>query len=107
MRHTAPHQTHRLGESVEHRLRAKLVVERIAVNTELARGLHDVPLAHDHRGNDVLTFEYFDCLCQCDSVSDQLTNDGIQTIVDANHVLNLEANVVLERRRNSTTQDST
>src|SRR6185436_11412347 len=102
----APHRAHGLCEAVEHRLRAELVVKRIAVYTELARGLRDVALARRHRGDDVLSFERFDRLCQCDSVPDQLSDDGIQTIVDAYHVLNLEGICVLERRRDSTTQES-
>jgi hypothetical protein len=85
VRDAAAHRAHRLGEAVQHRLRAELVVERVPVHTELARGLGDVALAGRHGRNDVLAFERFDRLFQGDAIANQLANDGVQAIVDAYH----------------------
>jgi hypothetical protein len=91
VRDAAAHGTHGFGEPVEHCLRPEFVVQRVAMNAKFARGLRDIALARRHRRDDVLSFERFDCLRECDSVADQLTNDRIQAVVDTYHVLNLEA----------------
>jgi len=55
------------------------------VNAELAGSLGDIALAHRHGCDDVLPLECLDGLCERNSVSDQLADDGVQAIVDANH----------------------
>ena len=87
MREPTADGTDGLGEAVQHGLRAELVVQRVAVDAELPRGLGHISLARRHGGHDVLAFERFDCLRQRDSVADQFSNDGVQAIVDAYHVV--------------------
>src|SRR5712692_3118321 len=75
----------RFGESVEHRLRAEFVVERVAMDAEGLRCLRDVAPAGRHRRDDVLPFERLDRLLERDAVANQFTNDLVQTIIDTDH----------------------
>jgi hypothetical protein len=83
----AAHRANRLGEAVEHGLGAELVVQGVAVHAQLPRGLRDVALAGGHGRHDVFPLESLDCLRQRDAVPDQFSNDGVQAIVDAYHVV--------------------
>src|ERR1041385_7002642 len=87
-----------LGEAVEHRLRAQLVVQRVAVHAESLRRLRHVAAACGHGGDDVLPLERLDGLLERDAVTDQLTNDLIQTIINTDH-RNLPLNRTLRGAR--------
>jgi hypothetical protein len=66
----AANGTDRFGKAVQHRLRAKLVVQRVAMYAERFRSLRDVAAAGRHCRDDVLSFEGFDSLFECDAVTD-------------------------------------
>jgi predicted metalloprotease with PDZ domain len=73
--------------AVEHRLGAELVVERVPMDPQSARGSSDIAAAGIHRRDNVFALEGFDCLLQCDAVSNQLANDQIQSVVNRRHEL--------------------
>jgi len=52
---------------------------------ERLRRLRHVSATGRHSRDDVLAFKRFDRLLESDSVSDELTNDLIQSIIDAYH----------------------
>lgn len=106
MRDPTTHRTYGFGEAIEHRLRPQLVVQCVSVDSELSRRLRDVAFAHVHRSGDVLAFECFDRLRECDSVADQFSDDGVQAIVDADHFVCLTSSGDVGRERDSTTQNS-
>lgn len=78
----APSRPFRNDESIQHGLRAQLIVERIAVHAQQPGRLGNVAAIRVHRCHDVLSFERLDSLLERDSVSNQFTNDLRQTIVD-------------------------
>ena len=75
----------RIRESVQHGLAAELVVQRVAVHAEFLRSLRHIAAAGGHRGDDVLALECFDSLLERDAVSDQFTDDRVQTVVNTYH----------------------
>src|SRR5205085_8854551 len=101
-----PRGTDGLGESVEHGLRAQLVVKSVAVHAERLGRLRDVAAAGGHGRDNVLALERLDGLLECDAVTDQLTNDLIQTIINTDH-RNFAPDRTLRRARFYTSHRST
>src|SRR4051794_3635981 len=72
----------RVRESVEHRLRAKLVVQCVAMHAQRLRRLRHIAAAGLHGRHDVLALEGLYGLFESDATTNQFTNDLIQTIID-------------------------
>ena len=69
-RHAAARGPNRFCETVQHGLRAQLVVQRVAVNAERFRSLRNVAATGRHCCHDVLPLKGFHCLFEGDAVSD-------------------------------------
>src|SRR5947209_18232910 len=71
-----------IRESVQHRLRAKLVVQCVAMHAQRLRRLRHIAAAGLHGRHDVLALEGLHGLLESDATTNQSPNDLIQPSLD-------------------------